>query len=197
MSTSPHALRDCPECGGPVARMEGSLDAHVGRRTVAVPAQYDRCSECGEIYLAPGQMNEVLKRASDLIRLEEGLLSSDEIKVIRRQLGVTQTQLEQLIGAGPKTVVRWEKGTVFQNGATDTLLRVLRDVPEAASYLLRERGVERNVIPLIPAARRVSYRYPVTRGDAAPPLPPIGVAENHGGHREDAVRPIERAEGVA
>ena len=54
---------------------------------------------------------------------------------IREGLGLTQQSFEQLLGVGPKTVVRWERGTVFQNRATDSLLRVIRAFPEAARFL--------------------------------------------------------------
>lgn len=196
MSETRPRLHACPACGGRIVRAPGTFDANVGRRTVEVPGEYDRCEQCGDTYFAPGEMNEVLKRASDIIRSEEGLLSSDEIKRIRRRLGVTQPQLEQMIGAGPKTVTRWEKGTVFQNGATDTLLRVLRDVPEAVEYLMRTRGVQRDVVPLVPVARRVSYRYP-TVPVAPPTSPSLDLVEQHEAHRVDAQRPVERAENVA
>ena len=84
-------------------------------------------------------MDLAMKRASDVVHSTELLLTPDEIKAIRHQFGLTQTEFERLLGAGPKTVVRWERGTVIQNGATDALLRVLRDVPEALAYLLDAR----------------------------------------------------------
>jgi HTH-type transcriptional regulator/antitoxin MqsA len=74
------------------------------------------------------------------VRREEGLLMPDEIREIRQRYGLSQADLERLIGAGPKTVVRWERGTTFQNRTADTLLRVLRDHPEVMAELTRERG---------------------------------------------------------
>jgi HTH-type transcriptional regulator/antitoxin MqsA len=81
------------------------------------------------------------RRASDAIRAEEGLLSAREIREIREELGLTQQGLERLLGVGPKTVVRWERGTVFQNRSTDSLLRVLRAFPEASGFLAERHGV--------------------------------------------------------
>lgn len=153
------ALSDCPVCGGALVRQEDSFDAHVGRRVVAVPGTYTRCTVCREFLFAPGEMDDVLRRASDAIRGQENLLGPSEIRAIRMGLGLTQSQLEQLLGTGPKTVVRWEKGTVFQNSGTNTLLEILRDVPEAAEYLFAKRGVDRKVVPLRPKLRNVSYSY--------------------------------------
>jgi putative zinc finger/helix-turn-helix YgiT family protein len=122
--------------------------------------EFERCQgECGEVFYAPGEMDDVMKRASALIRQREHMLTPGEIKSIRSSLGVTQHQFEELLGAGPKTVVRWERGTVIQNGATNTLLLLLRDVPEARTHLLRMRGIEPKVVPLVPATKPISYRY--------------------------------------
>ncbi len=157
-------LTNCPECGGAVARALHTFDVHIGRRTVTISGDYERClGECQEIYFAPGEMDAAMARASEIIRSEEGLLTPGDIKGFRKRVGLTQTQLEELLGAGPKTVVRWEKGTVIQNGATDTLLRVLIDVPEALQHLLREKAIVTNVVPLVPSTRSVSYNY---RADA-------------------------------
>ena len=82
-----------------------------------------------------------MKRASDVVHSTELLLTPDEIKALRHQIGLTQTEFERLLGAGPKTVLRWERGSVIQNGATDALRRVLRDVPEALAYLLDARPI--------------------------------------------------------
>lgn len=150
----------CPECGGRITRGRHTFDVHIGRRTVAVEGEYARCNgECAEFYFAAGEMDAAMSRATEVIRAEEGLLTPAEIKALRKRIGLTQPQLEQLLGAGLKTVTRWEKGTVIQNGATDTLLRLIRDVPEALQYLLRSRAVVPKVVPLIPELRTVSYQF--------------------------------------
>ncbi|MBL0171910.1 MAG: helix-turn-helix domain-containing protein [Gemmatimonadaceae bacterium] len=74
-----------------------------------------------------------------MARADHGLLTPQELRDIRGQHDLTQQQLEQLLNVGPKTVVRWEKGTVVQNAATVTLLRLLRDVPAVYRHLRRTR----------------------------------------------------------
>ena len=147
-------LTECPQCAGKVRRSRETLDIHIGRRTVAVTGTYMRCQgECREVYLAPGEMDEVMIKAAEIVRREEGLLTPSEIMSFRKAIGLTQPQLEELLGAGPKTVTRWERGTVLQNGATDTLIRLLRDVPEALSYLLRQRDMAPPPRPAAPRRR--------------------------------------------
>ena len=133
---------NCPLCEGALEKRSEIRDIHLGNRTATVPHSFYRCDSCGENLYTPGQMEAVQMLASDKLRDEEGLLRSSRIHAIRTRLGLAQHQFEQLLGVGPKTVVRWEKGTVFQNGATDSLLRLISDVPGAAPYLARMHGVD-------------------------------------------------------
>jgi HTH-type transcriptional regulator / antitoxin MqsA len=190
-------LTICPDCGGVVSRGHDAFEAHIGRRTVSVPGDYERCrGVCGEFYFAPGEMDAVMKRASAIIRAEEGLLTPGDIKAFRKGIGLSQQQLEDLLGAGPKTVGRWEKGTVIQNGATDTLLRLLQDVPEALQHLLAERGIVLQVVPLVPTARRVSYQYVVSVPTLLAVRDMLTVSARETRDIETPV-PVERAERIA
>jgi HTH-type transcriptional regulator/antitoxin MqsA len=186
----------CFNCGGPVSRAADTFAAHIGRRTVMVPGEFERCrGACGEFVFGPGEMDAVMKRASAIIRGEEGLLAPAEIKAIRKSIGLTQPQLEDLLGVGPKTVGRWEKGTVIQNGGTDTLLRLIRDVPEALHHLLDKRGIVANVAPLLPTPRRVSYVYRIAEAVASEidVLTPLAREQMPA----SGATPIERAERIA
>jgi HTH-type transcriptional regulator/antitoxin MqsA len=107
---------------------------------VVIDDRFYRCEECGETFYTGDMGDEALRRASAAVRREEGLLMRAEIREIRQRYGLSQADLERLIGAGPKTVVRWERGTIFQNRTADTLLRVLRDHPEVVAELMRERA---------------------------------------------------------
>jgi len=190
-------LTNCPDCGGAVSRGHDTFEARIGRRTVSVSGDYERCrGDCGEFYFAPGEMDAVMKRASAIIRAEEKLLTPNEIKAFRKGIGLTQPQLEDLLGAGPKTVGRWEKGTVIQNGATDTLLRLLRDVPQALQHLLAERGIVPDVVPLVPAPRSVSYHY-VAVAVGVPVVRDTLTVTARETRDMDVPVPVERAERIA
>lgn len=113
----------------------------MGSRSARVRDEFARCASCGKGFYGPGQMDATLRRAAKVIREEEGLLSATKIKALRDHLGLSQSAFEQLLGVGPKTVVRWEKGTVFQNKATDSLLRVVERFPEVVRFLGGFHGV--------------------------------------------------------
>jgi HTH-type transcriptional regulator/antitoxin MqsA len=132
----------CWLCDEPANLVTEPREITMGSRRVVVEDTFYRCSACGETFYRPGMMDETLRRGAAAVRREDGLLNCDEIRAIRARYGLSQAGLETLIGAGEKTVVRWERGTVAQNATADTLLRVLRDHPAAVAKLAEERGVK-------------------------------------------------------
>ena len=99
------------------------------------------CGACGERFYTHQQALASDRARAGALRRHEGLLPPDEIRTIRARYGLTQDALERLIRVGPKTVVRWERGTVCQSAAVDTLLGVLRDEPAVVARLAARAGV--------------------------------------------------------
>lgn len=155
----------CYLCGGDSPRVREARSVPIGSRTVVIEDEFYRCPRCDEDVYLGGMADETSRRAAAKIREEDGLLAPDDIVALREKYGLTQAGLERLIGAGEKTVVRWERGTVAQNQTADTLLRVLDGHPDVVARLAEERGVA--LRKRAPAKRkRTSRRKPV-----APPIP--------------------------
>lgn len=131
----------CAVCEGVARQVEAVRPVKVGRRSVRVLDAFVQCDDCGEEYYLPGQMEESQRRASAALAAGSGALDPTKVRAVRERLGVTQGELERLLGVGPKTVVRWERGTVRPNAATDRLLRLVRDIPGVAAYLAAAHGV--------------------------------------------------------
>jgi HTH-type transcriptional regulator/antitoxin MqsA len=70
-------------------------------------------------------------------RRRYGLLSGADIRGLRERLGLTQVELSAMLRLGANTLSRWEAGRNVQTAAMDLLLRLLRDVPSARTYLRR------------------------------------------------------------
>lgn len=85
--------------------------------------------------LSPEAADELTRRAFGLYRERHDLLSPPEIVALRESLGVSQADLARLLHLGNNTISRWERGHKVQSASMDTLLRILRDVPEASAYL--------------------------------------------------------------
>ncbi|PKQ14266.1 MAG: hypothetical protein CVT68_12765 [Actinobacteria bacterium HGW-Actinobacteria-8] len=92
--------------------------------------EYNRCTACGEEFLASGQGDELRRRAAAMARVEFGRLVGDEIVSIRRSLGLTQGQLEERLGVSKGLLGRWERGEILQSAMTDRYLRDLMAHPE-------------------------------------------------------------------
>lgn len=91
---------------------------------------YDVCTDCGEELFASGQVDAIHSAAVAMAREAQGLLTPGQIRQLRTDLSLRQKDLEEILGVGPKSVTRWEKGTVFQSAVADRFMRKLWQHPE-------------------------------------------------------------------
>lgn len=126
----------CAECGGRVAVSTAPVSFEVRGETVLVSdIEHGVCEVCGEEYLTAEASERLQREAIARSKVSRGLLSPAEIKALRHSLRMSQAAFEEMLGVGPKTVVRWEKGTVFQSATADRLMRLVRRMPELAAFL--------------------------------------------------------------
>jgi len=135
--------RECPVCGQPaMAKTSEPIEETAGGRTYLIEGvTRERCTACNEEFFAAQQCEEIDKRVTALARADLGRLTSDDIHRLRRELGLTQTDLEQQLGVSAGTVGRWERGTVLQGGTADRLMRIIWGHPELLpelGYVARE-----------------------------------------------------------
>ncbi len=83
--------------------------------------------------------NENLLNARNAYRVKKGLLTSYEIVEIRETYGLSQVDLARLLGWGEATVSRYESKSI-QDGAYDTMLRLIRDNPLQALEFLKKNA---------------------------------------------------------
>lgn len=100
-----------------------------------------KCGSCGESGYAPGQSLQASRTRAGVLRSHAGFLTPDEIRAIRERFHLTQADLEQLLGTGRKTVVRWESGTVCQSATAERVLRLIDKVPGAFEVLAAQAGL--------------------------------------------------------
>jgi HTH-type transcriptional regulator / antitoxin MqsA len=139
VTDDPHP-KTCAACGGAIGTDSDPVTVELRGIAVQVDGvEHGRCRTCGEAYFTLDAANAVQLEAARQLRRARGLLTPDEIRAIRASLGLTQAGFERLLGTGPKTVVRWEKGTVFQSATADRLMRLLAARPELAALLESDR----------------------------------------------------------
>lgn len=126
----------CGECGGAVTASHDDVTFEVRGESIRVPGiEHGACELCGEEYFSLESTERLQTEAIRRSKEARGLLSPEEIRALRRSLGLTQIAFEDLLGVGPKTVVRWEKGTVYQSATADRLMRLIRARGDVAGVL--------------------------------------------------------------
>lgn len=98
------------------------------------------CGACGERHYTYEQSLVSSRARAGALRHHAGLLAPAEIRAFRERAGLTQARLEDILGTGAKTVVRWERGTVCQSRAADRLLRLLIANPSNIAVLAGTHG---------------------------------------------------------
>ncbi|MCR5669445.1 MAG: hypothetical protein K6G10_00420 [Butyrivibrio sp.] len=113
---------------------------------VSYEAESLYCSEADEYFENEEQISENNRRLKDAYRKKMGLLTSEEIKGIRKKYDISQKDLCLVLGWGAKTITRYESHQV-QDRAHDTILRNVDRNPEwFASKAEEAKGVISPVI---------------------------------------------------
>ncbi len=102
----------CPHC-----RVSKEFRLHSKEETVsvrgvdvAVPAQFLVCTNCSGEFNDPLSEFDQMELAYREFRSKKGMLQPEQLKSYRRDLGLTQRELCQLLGWGKVTLSRYESG---------------------------------------------------------------------------------------
>ncbi len=117
---------------------------NVGAYSVTIPSvPHMECGSCGESYQTGRQAKALDSAVIDARRRHEHLLSGSDIRRIRLAANLSQADLEDALGIGPKTLVRWENNTSIQSKAIDDVLRLIELDPDNLRLLVRIRTAHR------------------------------------------------------
>lgn len=126
----------CNVCGGSTTKVKETKQAKYRGEIVEVVTELFRCDSCKEGFVTPEQMRAHVRTVKNEVRKRHGLLPPEAIVEIReKKLKLTQAELEDVLGTGPKVVVRWESGKVIQSGGHDNMLRLLDRDPSILKSL--------------------------------------------------------------
>ena len=125
----------CSACGGSTTEVKEVKKAKYRDEIVEVATHLFRCDACKEGFVTPDQMRAHVRAVKNQVRKVHGLLPPERIVGIRERLGLTQTELENVLGTGPKVIVRWESGKVIQSRGHDNVLRLLDRNPSVLKLL--------------------------------------------------------------
>ncbi|MDY0096423.1 MAG: type II toxin-antitoxin system MqsA family antitoxin [Candidatus Vecturithrix sp.] len=130
-------MKTCPFCG------EGVLERKVLTETytykghsfeIEQPGEW--CSACEEGILNGKDLKATDKQIRDIQAQIDGLLTSSDIRRIRKKLKLTQKQAAEIFGGGPNAFSRYERGEATPLRSTSNLLRILDKHPEQIQELM-------------------------------------------------------------
>lgn len=103
--------------------------------TKKVPYHASVCDSCGSETLTDQQATFNKRQMTDFYREADGLLTGNQIRAIREDLGLTQSEAAGYFGGGKNAFTKYENGDVTQSVAMDKLIRTAYAVPEAWTFL--------------------------------------------------------------
>lgn len=124
-----------PETGAPLHRDVRPLTlTYKGESiTVDMPGWYGDHPDEG--VFDPADMKVSDRALHRLKARTEGLLEPEEIRRIRKKLGLTQEAAGELIGGGPRAFQRYEAGDLLPSRAISSALALLDHDPKALTVL--------------------------------------------------------------
>ena len=125
----------CPETGAPMHRGVRPLNlTYKGQSmTVAMPGWY--CDQSSESIHTGDDMKASDRALNRLKARVDGLPEPEEIRRIRRKLGLTQEAAGELIGGGPRAFQKYETGDLLPSRAIGSALALLDHDPKALAVL--------------------------------------------------------------
>jgi HTH-type transcriptional regulator/antitoxin MqsA len=101
--------------------------------TIDMPGWY--CDSSDES-IHTGRDAVVSDRALNRLKARsEGLLEPEDIRRIRKKIGLSQTAAGQMIGGGPRAFQKYESGDLLPSRAISSALRLLDHDPKALMVL--------------------------------------------------------------
>ncbi|PLK33723.1 type II toxin-antitoxin system MqsA family antitoxin [Klebsiella variicola] len=154
----------CPVCGDEgLHEMKTTILREFEGFKKEVPFHASVCGSCGSETLTDQQAKFNKRQMTDFYRAANGLLTGSQIKAIRDDLHLTQSEAASIFGGGKNAFTKYENGDVTQSLALDKLIRTSYAVPAAFNFL-RENcpSVIITEINTIPAQSEIINAYTIS-----------------------------------
>lgn len=134
-------MKKCPFCHDGILKRSTIRETYHYKNTkITFDQPGDYCDSCEEGILNANDLKINKKMLHDWQNTIDGLLSSDEVRRIRKKLGLTQGKAAEIFGGGPNAFSRYECGEARQIKSTDNLLRLLDKYPHLLDELLQREA---------------------------------------------------------
>jgi putative zinc finger/helix-turn-helix YgiT family protein len=120
-------ITKCEVCGGQDFTI-GTVDSKVRYKeniSVVIGLKTQTCDGCGwQVFTTDSSKKLRIEYSSQRCKAE-GLLTPHEIKDFRKDIGLSQEELSQLLDMSIKTIARYENGTAVPSKVASKFLKVL------------------------------------------------------------------------
>src|SRR4030043_1288333 len=134
----------CPNCEKEteLELIQKVEDIKVRGEVIKVEVKYYKCKNCGEEFEDPRSDEDPLDKAYREYRRRHGMMQPEEILESRKKYGLTQNEMNRLLGWGGATLSRYENGALQD----ETHEKALRLAIEPRNLLKLIEGTP-NVLP--------------------------------------------------
>lgn len=116
----------CKACGEGILTQQNRIREIPYKDTILkVKEVLFECEECGAQPSTTSLMRDHRRAITAAKKQYDELLSGQEIRKIREDLGIDQSEAHQLFGGGPTAFSKYENNDVIQSESMDTLLRLV------------------------------------------------------------------------
>jgi putative zinc finger/helix-turn-helix YgiT family protein len=135
-------FENCPACGSPKISFtkghyhfleSGLNNVHLNNVDTWT------CDDCGEKIISIPRSMELMKSICEIILLKPMILTSEEIRFLRKNLSLKINEFARLLGMDRVTVSRWENGHEIPSRSADRLMRLTYAVEANIPEDLREQ----------------------------------------------------------
>lgn len=119
----------CHECGSLMVRGSRPATYRYKDREITVDQPGWYCEGCTEAVLGPEDLAATRPAIAAMHATADGVLAPEEVKRIRKRLGLTQRQAGALLGGGPNAFQKYESGDSSVSQPMSNLLRLLANDP--------------------------------------------------------------------
>lgn len=116
----------CKACGEGILTQQNRIREIPYKDTILkVKEVLFECEECGAQPSTTSLMRDHRRAITAAKKQYDELLSGQEIRKIREDLGIDQSEAHRLFGGGPTAFSKYENNDVIQSESMDTLLRLV------------------------------------------------------------------------
>lgn len=116
---------NCPICKGTLKNTTKTIVYKYKNHTKNIKQKGEYCTSCGESFLSPKDLKSTQKDIVNFKREVDHLLTTQELKRIRKKFHLTQKEASNLFGGGVRAFHKYETAEVTQSKPLDILFRLI------------------------------------------------------------------------